>query len=684
MHLLRQNDRDRAVGMVQAGMSHIDVANNFGVSKLTITRLMSRLRQTGSSYDRRRSGRPRETTLRQDRRIRFSHLKDRFLPATITARQTPRRHNPRISAQTVRNRLREAGLRSRRPVLIKNIKMDQKPDSKCKPCSFRGSQEDASVWCTVCREGLCLTCQKYHSSFKPLRSHGIVPFDKRKKVPQIFGHVMESCSYHERNFELYCPEHQEPCCIRCTTNNHKDCKGLCPIDDVIENVKSSVAINRIDDGFSGLIFKIEKIIENKEESKRITADRIQKIKKEITDMKKSIEEKIDLLIKQQFDNIDRMNTEYNRTTSEGIKKLKAKLEDVQDIKTSIQQSTEYGTNLQVFLSLSEFEGILSKQETFLSESIEKGEFDNADLIFSETEDFKNIMSVGGFCNIELRKQPLDVKLQSSGQSAKVQTNPTKKATGNIDTIQIIKSKEVSFRSPCLITGCVILQNDSILFSNNDIKSHRLFLYDCNCRFLRDIETASRPFDIALIDASVVAVTMPEAKKVSFLDFSKDQEQVVKKLDVIGECYGIDHSDNRLAVAIKGYGIQIFDTTGTQIKTIPVASQYISFDGSFIYHTDSGSNVLKCCDYNGKHVWEITIPGEQSSLSVTLDIHKNIYVVARTSYKLYIVSSDGTKYRQLLQKSDGLYYPQGVFYDKRKQQLVLCSNPYNTSTLYNIL
>ena len=65
----------------------------------------------------RRSGRPRETTLRQDRRIRFTHLRDRFLPATITARQTPGRHNPRISAQTVRNRLREAGLRSRRPVV---------------------------------------------------------------------------------------------------------------------------------------------------------------------------------------------------------------------------------------------------------------------------------------------------------------------------------------------------------------------------------------------------------------------------------------------------------------------------------------------------------------------------------------------------------------------------------------
>ncbi|CAC5407864.1 unnamed protein product [Mytilus coruscus] len=78
---------------------------------------MSRLRQTGSSNDSPRSRRPRETRLRQDRQIRFTHLKDRFLPDTITARQTPGRNNLRIFAQTVRNRLREAGLCSLRPVV---------------------------------------------------------------------------------------------------------------------------------------------------------------------------------------------------------------------------------------------------------------------------------------------------------------------------------------------------------------------------------------------------------------------------------------------------------------------------------------------------------------------------------------------------------------------------------------
>ena len=45
----------------------------------------------------------------------LTHLRDRFTPATETARQTIGINNRQVSHQTVINRLRSAGLRSRRP-----------------------------------------------------------------------------------------------------------------------------------------------------------------------------------------------------------------------------------------------------------------------------------------------------------------------------------------------------------------------------------------------------------------------------------------------------------------------------------------------------------------------------------------------------------------------------------------
>ena len=122
MPRLRQNEREQAVGMLLAGMAQTQIANHFNVSRMTIYRLMIRLRDTGNTSDRPRSGRPRVTTLRQDRHIRFIHLRNRFVTAVHTARLTPGRTNVRISDQTVRNRLHQCGLRARRPLKGSTLK----------------------------------------------------------------------------------------------------------------------------------------------------------------------------------------------------------------------------------------------------------------------------------------------------------------------------------------------------------------------------------------------------------------------------------------------------------------------------------------------------------------------------------------------------------------------------------
>ena len=122
MPRLRQNEREQAVGMLLVGMTQTQIANHFNVSRMTIYRLMIRLRDTGNTSDRPRSGRPRVTTLRQDRHIRFIHLRNRFVTAVHTARLTPGRTNVRISDQTVRNRLHQCGLRARRPLKGSTLK----------------------------------------------------------------------------------------------------------------------------------------------------------------------------------------------------------------------------------------------------------------------------------------------------------------------------------------------------------------------------------------------------------------------------------------------------------------------------------------------------------------------------------------------------------------------------------
>ena len=114
---LSQLDRGRAIALILQGRSQRDVAQH----ESTISRLVQHLRATGRLTDRPRSGRPRVTTQRQDRRLHLVHLRNRLRTATETAREVIGTNGRRVCPRTVRNRLREFDLRPRRPYMGPNL-----------------------------------------------------------------------------------------------------------------------------------------------------------------------------------------------------------------------------------------------------------------------------------------------------------------------------------------------------------------------------------------------------------------------------------------------------------------------------------------------------------------------------------------------------------------------------------
>jgi transposase len=112
MPRLTEVQRGQAIALLKQGQRQQQVTLQFGVNVSTIERLVRRLRDTGRVADR-----PRVTTPRQDRAIHLAHLRNRHVTTTETALTTVGNRNRHIHPKTLRNRLREFGLRARRPYI---------------------------------------------------------------------------------------------------------------------------------------------------------------------------------------------------------------------------------------------------------------------------------------------------------------------------------------------------------------------------------------------------------------------------------------------------------------------------------------------------------------------------------------------------------------------------------------
>uniref|UniRef100_A0A8C4ZXH5 Transposase Tc1-like domain-containing protein n=1 Tax=Gadus morhua TaxID=8049 RepID=A0A8C4ZXH5_GADMO len=99
---------------LQGGVSQNQVAALFGVSPSTLSKLKAKFHIMGDVKDRPRSGRPKKTTPQEDHFITLSALRCRRLPSTDLQSRFAGRYVRRIFAQTIRNRLHAANLRSHR------------------------------------------------------------------------------------------------------------------------------------------------------------------------------------------------------------------------------------------------------------------------------------------------------------------------------------------------------------------------------------------------------------------------------------------------------------------------------------------------------------------------------------------------------------------------------------------
>jgi hypothetical protein len=240
------------------------------------------------------------------------------------------------------------------------------------------------------------------------------------------------------------------------------------MDDVIGDVKASVAMHRIAEEPSERISKTGTIIENKENSMHLLEDQATDLKKDIQDMRERIEENMSMIIEQfkKMENkIDERKTEYETKTNDAITKLKENLKTAQNPRVTIAQIKESASNLQIFVCLKELESMVSKEENRLSTILENGVLDNMTLRLMPSEQLEKLTLIGCIGDIECEKKPLDICFGNHGQSVK-KTESKQPNFIDIVDVKLEKRTEMSFGdTTTMVTNCVVLHSGSMMLTD---------------------------------------------------------------------------------------------------------------------------------------------------------------------------------------------------------------------------
>lgn len=113
---LNASQRNLVVDLINQGSSYRKVEEMTGISFATVQSIYKKFKTHGTTADLVGRGRKRKTSSTMDRAILLNVKKNRFVSAIKIANDLKSNHGVKISDQTVRNRIHEAGFKAMMPI----------------------------------------------------------------------------------------------------------------------------------------------------------------------------------------------------------------------------------------------------------------------------------------------------------------------------------------------------------------------------------------------------------------------------------------------------------------------------------------------------------------------------------------------------------------------------------------
>ena len=294
-----------------------------------------------------------------------------------------------------------------------------RPIPDCGVCFTRYISKVSDIWCSECNEGLCLSCKQHHNASNSSRQHVTIPIAEYRKVPAFILDIKEFCQKHNEKYQMLCKSHDCPCCRRCIIEHHKECKDIDIIEDIIQNVKTSVSFDDLHQQLSVISKNIRSIRKNRKANADLIRKQKKRIEKDIRDLRETMNNHLDKLQEKLTRELMQIEVETNFGIQEIITTLKRKEEEICQSQVNMENIKKYATELQAFLGLKQIQCISMKNENYIQSLVEDGNLKEIKL-FLKAEDkivnlHNNVNSLGKII-IEKESSKVDIETYKQKQA----------------------------------------------------------------------------------------------------------------------------------------------------------------------------------------------------------------------------------------------------------------------------
>lgn len=514
----------------------------------------------------------------------------------------------------------------------------------CDYCKRRnGNRRMATSWCPDCDDRLCKYCVKFHQVNRLTMEHTVYNTAEENEMNSIKINLF--CTQHSSNkLEVYCFDHDEPCCLMCATISHRNCEKVGSLNDC--SPKNAKNISRIRAEMEKLrkasVTEITRIRCDMESLKNESNDAEHKIKK--------ITEKTIISLKER----ERVLLEnLGKTKKEREISLGKTLDEYLDIRKKLEES------IQILKNKNRLPNI-----AFLLESIRIG---------------KTVPEIHSYVD-ELQKEYQAFVLEVHFDNASKLFQSCSKTFGEI---KLQTKKKIDYQSGQLELERSLTVEGSSYLSDADIIDGRyivttceenktIYILDVNGKQLSSLKLPGSPWSIAVLQAQSFCVSLRDPGRICIFKMQKDFSITVwKEMKMPENVWGVCSVEDKIIASIEtqscSHVFRMYDQEGTYCGEYEITqgaskcgAVHATSSKCLLFTHPSGNSIFSIDLHNSEPATKLYSGNNMKyPIGLTRDPEENIYVACFGSNNILQFNKKGEFLREIINKDSTLKNPYGM-------------------------